>query len=369
MGRSCAVLSLLALAIMGMVSPVQAQWWGSDSLPSNSSAYTYRTRLGFWQFGGELRNLATSPRFDDRGIIRSWEGGMPIAVDRNIPGGRFAQQGVPSLVYIPRIDYCDDLGRLTDVRYREGLRQYWPEDQQILSHEWEQIAHEPDRTPPTNAVTSTQPTQSGVDRSETFVLVTQAQNRHSNVQPIVIKQVTPKNKQPKLTYHQHIMQAHAERRAAEKERQDHLSQQRFEQQSGLIRDNRYDSPYVQYQKNEQLGQFANQRQYTQSQQALANSEWFRDGRPDQSIAMRQSEASTTYIVPKNPSLEIEKRLEYSLVQSPNISFYSAFRAKFESGTVIISGIVGSEQERQAAERVLMSHPEVQQVQNNLTIVQ
>lgn len=50
---------------------------------------------GYWQFGGGLRNVATSQRFADRRIIRNWEDGMPIAVDRNIPGGRFSAAGSP----------------------------------------------------------------------------------------------------------------------------------------------------------------------------------------------------------------------------------------------------------------------------------
>lgn len=42
------------------------------------------------------------------------------------------------------LDYYDNLGYLTDFRYREGLRQYWPEDGRLLIDQWEQITYEPE---------------------------------------------------------------------------------------------------------------------------------------------------------------------------------------------------------------------------------
>ena len=106
---------LIFFAVFNVVSVARAQWWGSETLPGNPNYYTYRTRFGNWQYGALERNITTSQRFADRGIIRNWNDGSPIAVDRNLPGGRFAQRGVPNLAYVPQIDYFDKLGYLTDI--------------------------------------------------------------------------------------------------------------------------------------------------------------------------------------------------------------------------------------------------------------
>lgn len=220
---------LLFVAVCATLSPAQAQWWGSDSLPGNAGNYTYRTRLGYWQFGGELRNIATPQAFADRGIIRNWQDGMPVAVDRNLPGGRFAQPGVPNLVYVPRINYFDDLGYLTDFQFREGLRQYWPEDGRLLIDEWEEITHEPERLPPDTTMTGVSPREFTKNVQPPIIVVTSPQQKSIKPQAIVIKRISPERPQKKLTYHQQIMRRHAERRAAEEER----LQQQIEQRTQL----------------------------------------------------------------------------------------------------------------------------------------
>ena len=80
-------------------------------------------------------------------------------------------------------------------------------------------------------------------------------------------------------------------------------------------------------------------------------------------------AITTYTIPVHPMAERERQLEYALVQSPVVSFYSSFKAKFEKGTVTVTGIVGSEEQRQEAERILLAQPGVQRVQNLLTVAE
>ena len=338
---------LLIFAVCTTLSPAQAQWWGSESLPGNANFYTYRTRFGNWQYGGLTRNITTPQAYADRGIIRNWEDGTIIAVDRNISGGRFAQPGVPNLVYVPRIDYFDNLGYLTDVRYQEGLRQYWPEDQRLLIDEWEQTAYEPDRLPlnTANSGISTPAASKSVQRP--VVIIAQPQQRQKQ-QTVLIRQVPTTEAPKKFTYHQQIMQHHAERRAAEKERLHQLA--------------------LQIEENTQTAQKNNVPQHSVEGESL----WFRghSAQPAMSqIGPAYEMSASTYVIPTNPVLEIEKRLEYSLVQTPDVSFYSPFRVKYNNGTATVIGTVGSQQEKQAAERILLKHPEVQYVINYLNIAE
>ena len=335
---------LLIFAVCTMHSPAQAQWWGSESLPGNANSYTYRTRFGNWQYGGLTRNIATPQAYADRGIIRNWEDGTIIAVDRNIPGGRFAQPGVPNLVYVPRIDYFDDLGYLTDVRYQEGLRQYWPEDQRLLIDEWEQTAYEPDSLPPNTASSGISTPAASKSVQQPVVIIAQPQQRQKQ-QTVLIRQVPTKETPKKLTYHQQIMQSYAERRAAEEER----LQEQIEQTTQTAQSNK-----------------------AQQHSAEGESLWFRghSAQPAMSqIGPAYEMSASTYVIPANPVLEIEKRLEYSLVQTPEVSFYSPFRVKYNNGTATVIGTVGSQQEKQAAERILLKHPEVQYVINYLSIAE
>ena len=338
---------LLIFAVCTTFSPAQAQWWGSESLPGNANFYTYRTRFGNWQYGGLMRNIATPQAYADRGIIRNWEDGTIIAVDRNISGGRFAQQCVPNLVYIPRIDYFDDLGYLTDVRYQEGLRQYWPEDQRLLIDEWEQTAYEPGSLPPNTASSGISTHSVSKNVRQPVVIIAQPQQRQKQ-QTVFIRQVPTTETPKKLTYHQQIMQHHAERRAAEEER---LRQQ-----------------ITQVEKNTQTAQNNVQQQHSVEGESL----WFR-GHFAQSamsqIGPAYEMSASTYVIPTNPVLEIEKRLEYSLVQTPEVSFYSPFRVKYNNGTATVIGTVGSQQEKQAAEHILLKHPEVQYIINYLNIAE
>jgi hypothetical protein len=350
---------LVFFTIFNIASMSQAQWWGSESLPGNPNHYTYRTRFGYWQYGALERNIATSQKYADRGIIRDWNDGAPIAVDRNLPGGRFAQQGVPNLVYVPRINYFDNLGYLTDIQYRSGLRQYWPDNQQLLIHEWEQKTYEPEHLP-ANAgqvaptATLSQTPAAAPEKAQ--------QNR---VQTYVIKQVPAKPAEKKLSYHERVMQGHAERRAAEEERMRRYAQQLAEYQQSAA-DSRATSP-----------------QELQQQPGFVDPLWFRDQTPpprqlrptatgsQTSYGTSYGMSAITYTIPGNPLVERERQLEYALAGSPEISFYSPFQAKFtgglENGTVTVTGLVGSEQQRLAAERILLAQPGVKNVQNLMTV--
>ena len=249
----CLLGFLAVFSVLNVVSIAHAQWWGSESLPGNPGYYTYKTRFGYWQYGALERNISTPQPFADRGIIRNWNDGAIIAVDRNIPGSRFAQRGTPNLVYVPQIDYFDSYGELTDVRYRSGLRQYWPEDRQLLNHEWEQITYEPDQKP----VTSTGVAVPSVSSSVTQESATSPRHESRNrVQTVVIQQVPAKTAQPKLSYHQRVMQKHAERRAAEEERIQQYAKQLAEQKA---------------QQDERRRRFHEQEQIAPL--------WFRDQRP------------------------------------------------------------------------------------------
>ena len=351
---------LIFLAVFCVVSTARAQWWGSESLPGNPSYYTYRTRLGYWQYGALERNITTPQRFADRGIIPNWNDGSPIAVDRNLPGGRFAQQGVPNLTYVPQIDYYDKLGYLTDVEYRSGLRQYWPEDQHLLFHEWEQISYEHDRLPANSSAQAASPaTVPQESRAAT-------QDQRSRVQTVVIQPRPAKPAaQPKQNYHERIMQGYADRRDAEEERNRRYAAQYAEalaqagaNQSGTTP--RTSNPY----------------QVAQPPMSV-DPIWFRDQMPQQPMPLQNimgnpadyKMSSVTYIAPVNPMAEREKRLEYALAGSREISFFSPFQTKFENGTVTVTGIVGSEEQRQTAERILLTQPDVLQVQNLLTVAE
>ncbi len=362
---------LVFASVFCSVSTAKAQWWGSDALPGNPSYYTYRTRFGYWQYGSLERNITTPQPFADRGIIRDWTDGSPIAVDRNVSGGRFAQAGVPGLVYVPQINYYDNLGYLTDIQYQSGLRQYWPEDEHLLIDEWEQITYEPDSLPAASAQRPATP--STAMQNQPVVAVARPQESRNRVQTVVVQQVPLKPAPKKLTYHQRVMQGHAERRAAEEER----NRQRAEQ---LAEQNRQRDELIRRQQS--ADQFAYSQNATNTQYALpqlptaADPLWFRDQVPQTPTPLTPLTAPgslpgygsppITYTIPADPTAEQEKRLEYALAQSPEVSFFSPFQAKFENGTVTVSGVVGSEQQRQAAERILLAQPGVQRVQNNLT---
>ncbi|MCL2119099.1 MAG: BON domain-containing protein [Planctomycetaceae bacterium] len=343
-----------------VISPVHAQWWGSESLPGNPSFSTYKTRFGYWQYGALERNISTPQRFANQGIIRNWNDGSIIAVDRNAPGNRFAQQGTPNLTYIPQVNYFDkDL--LTDINYQSGLRQYWPEDQRLLNHEWEQITYEPQRSPANAVPAVTSPVAAGTSPTPAAAPRQEQRNR---VQTVVIQQIpatTAQSAKPKLTYHQRIMQGHAERRAAEEERNRQYAQQLADQLAGQ---NRQREEWVR--RSQQPG-------YPGSVEPL----WFREQVvPVQLLPMVARESQPGYempgmtsTMPVNPVAEQEKRLEYALAGSPEISFYSPFQTKIENGTVTVTGVVGSEEQRQAAERILLAQPGVQRVQNDLTVAE
>jgi len=340
---------LILLAVFNVVSIAHAQWWGSESLPGNPNDYTYKTRFGYWQYGALTRNVSTPLKFADHGIIRNWNDGAPIAVDRNLPGGRFAQQGVPNLVYVPRIDYFDKLGYSTDIKFQDGLRQYWPDHQQLLIHEWEQKTYDGPERLPTNA---SQVSQTTVPQQSTTVPRQEPRNR---MQTFVIKQVPAQvSTQPaekKLTYHERVMQGHAKRRAAEEER------------------------YRQYVQQNEL----------QPIPGFDDPRWFRDltpppqqlqqtavGSPMIDVPMGFGQGDygmSTYTIPVDPVAEREKQLEYALAGSPEISFYSPFQVKFDSGTVTVTGLVGSEQQRQTAERILLVQPGVKTVHNLLVVAE
>jgi hypothetical protein len=350
---------LVFFTIFNVLATAQAQWWGSESLPGNPNHYTYRTRFGYWQYGALGRNITTSQKFADRGIIRDWNDGTPIAVDRNLPGGRFAQQGVPNFAYVPRIDYFDNLGYLTDVQYQSGLRQYWPDNQQLLIHEWEQKTYEPERLPANAGQVA--PTAMA---SQTPAAAP-AKAQPNRVPTYVIKQVPAKPAEKKLSYHERVMRGHAERRAAEEERIRQYAQQ-FAGQNQSVPQELHQVP------------------------SPTNPLWFRDQTPPprqlRPIATGSQTgygtgydqtgygmSAITYTIPGNPLAERERQLEYALAESPEISFYSPFQAKFagglENGTVTVTGLVGSEQQRQAAERILLAQPGVKNVQNLMTVAE
>lgn len=334
------------ITVIHVVSPAHAQWWGSESLPGNPDYYSYKTRLGVWQFGALERNISTPRQYADRGIIRNWNDGAIIAVDRNVPGGRFAQQGTPKLVYVPQIDYFDSYGELTDVRYQSGLRQYWPEDHHLLNHEWEQITYTPEPR-------STPASESTIQETVTAP----RQESRNRVQTVVVPQLPIKKAQTaplKPTYHQRVMQGHAERRAAEEERSRQYIQRLAEQ------NRQQDERWRDTQESEQVSPL-----------------WFRDRMPPAPLRSPDAMGNqpgygmsvVTYTIPANPVAEQEKRLEYALAGSPEISFYSPFQTKMKYGTVTVTGVVGSESQRQAAERILLTQPGVRQVQNNLTLAE
>jgi hypothetical protein len=343
------------LTVVNVVTTTHAQWWGSENLPGNPGYYTYKTRFGHWQYGALERNITTSQKFADRGIIRDWRDGSIIAVDRNVSGSRFAQQGVPNLVYIPQINYFDS-NYLTDTQYKNGLRQYWPEDQQLLNHEWEQITYTPERLPPRAGEAT--PQQTAPQNTQ----VANPQASPNRVQTVVLQQIPVKpaqNTQLKQSYHERVMQRHAERRATEEERNRRRAEQLAEQ---LAEQNR--------QRDELM---------RRSQMPVQQVEplWFRDQiqpaqmQPLTAVGIQPGNEMSvrTYTIPANPVAEQEKRLEYALAGSPEISFYSPFQAKFENGTVTVTGVVGSEDQRQVAERILLAQPGVQRVQNHLTIAE
>ena len=343
---------LLIFAVCTTLSPAQAQWWGTESLPGNSNSYTYRTRFGNWQYGGLTRNIVTPQAYADRGIIRNWEDGTIIAVDRNIPSGRFAQPGVPNLVYIPRIDYFDDLGYLTDIRYQEGLRQYWPEDGHLLIDEWEQVAYEPDRLPPNTVSSGTSAPAVSKNVQQPVVIIAPPQQQRQKQQTVIVRQVPTTKAPKKITYHQQIMQRNAERHAAEEER--------LQQQIALA------------EQAELAARQTAQGYVPQQHSTEGESLWFR-GHSAQPIMSQIGPAyemsASIYIIPTNPVLEIEKRLEYSLVQSPEVSFFSPFQVKYNNSTATVIGTVGSQQEKQAAERILLKHPEIKNIINYLSIAE
>jgi len=356
---------LIFFTVVNAVSTIQAQWWGSESLPGIPNSYTYMTRFGYWQYGALERNISTSQKFADRGIIRNWNDGAPIAVDRNLPGGRFAQRGVPNLVYVPRIDYFDKLGYSTDIKFQDGLRQYWPDNQQLLIHEWEQKTYEPEHLH-ANAGAST----ATVTQTSNTVPAQAPQNR---VQTFVIKQVpaqvSAKPAEKKLTYHERVMQGHAERRAAEEERYRQFAQQLAEQQGA---------------NQPGASPLANSSNELQPIPGFDDPRWFRDLTPppqqllrtavgspmsDVPMGFGQGDGMSTYTIPVDPVAEREKQLEYALAGSPEITFYSTFQAKFESGTVTVTGLVGSEQQRRTAERILLAQPGVKNVHNLLAVAE
>ena len=338
---------LVFFTVFHVISPVHAQWWGSESLPGNPSFSTYKTRFGYWQYGALERNISTPQRFANQGIIRNWNDGSIIAVDRNAPGNRFAQQGTPNLTYIPQVNYFDkDL--LTDINYQSGLRQYWPEDQRLLNHEWEQITYEPQRSPANAVPAVTSPVAAGTSPTPAAAPRQEQRNR---VQTVVIQQIpatTAQSAKPKLTYHQRIMQGHAERRAAEEERIRQYAEQKSLQDE-LIRHEQVPDhiPPLWFRE--------------QAVSAPVQPPTVMGRLPGYEVPVM------TYPIPVNPVAEQEKRLEYVLAYSPDISFYSPFQVKIENGTVRVSGVVGSEEQRQVAEHLLRNQPGVQQVQNNLTI--
>jgi len=350
---------LMFFAIFNLVSTAKAQWWGSESLPGNPGYYTYKTRFGHWQYGALERNMSTPQKFADRGIIRNWNDGAPIAVDRNLPGGRFAQQGVPNLVYVPRIDYFDKFGYLTDIQYRDGLRQYWPDNQRLLLHEWEEKTYEPERlsanadqvvpTATASQTSNSVPAQAPRDPVQTYV-----------IQQIPV-QVAAKPAEKKLTYHERVMQGQAEFRAAQEERYRRHAQQRANQPVANPGTNaETHSPYE-----------------LQPIPGFDDPRWFRDLTPSprplpRTAAGSQMDfgmSSTTYFIPVNPVAEREKQLEFALAQSPEISFYSSFQAKIENDTVTVTGLVGSEKQRQTAERILLAQPGVKKVQNLMIVAE
>ena len=351
---------LIIFAVFSVVPTLHAQWWGSETLPGNPNYYTYRTRLGNWQYGASVRNITTSPKFADRGIIRNWNNGSPIAVDRNLPGGRFEQRGVPHLVYVPQIDYYDKLGYLTDVEFRSGLRQYWPEDYHLLFHEWEQKTYEPERLPVNSAQVTSAATISRVTSATSPTPRAAVQEPRYPIQTVVIQQLPAKPPQRKetqsqLTYHERVMQGHVERRAAEEERNRQYAQRLADQSTASSQTN---SPYQ-----------------VQQQPMSVDPLWFRDQVPPQTWPLHTATGSQadfgmsgkTYTIPFNPAAEREKRLEYALAASPEITFYSPFQTKFDNGTVTVTGIVGSKDQRLTAERILLIQPDVQLVHNLLTV--
>ena len=346
----------ILIAVFSSISTAQAQWWGSETLPGNPTYYTYRTRVGYWQYGALARNIATPPKFADRGIIRDWNDGTPIAVDRNLPGGRFAQQGVPNLVFAPRIDYFDNLGYFTDIQYRSGLRQYWPDDKQLLMHEWEQKTYEPEHWPSDTG----QVAPTTISQASAIVPRQESRNR---VQTFVVKQVPAKPVEKKPSYHERVIQGHAERRAAENERNRQYVQQ-LANQSGISPPTNFPSVVTPY----------------ELRPVPTDPRWFRDLAPLPQQSQRTATGSqvgynplgygmTTYTIPVDPVAEREKQLEYALAQSPEISFFSPFQAKIENGTATITGLVGSEQQKQAAERILLAQPGVKNVQNLLAVAE
>jgi len=275
---------LIFFAVFNIAAVAQAQWWGSDSLPGNPGYYTYRTRFGYWQYGALERNITTPQKFADRGIIRNWNDGSPIAVDRNLPGGRYARREVPHLVYVPRIDYFDNLGYLTDIQYRSGLRQYWPDNGQLLMHEWEQKTYEPDRLP-ANAgqAPPTTASQSPPDAPR--------QEPQNGVQTFVIKQIPVEPAEKKPSYHERVMQRHAEFRAAEEDRNRQRAQQLANQLEASSR--------------------ANTMNDIQQVPGMVDPLWFRDLTPPPQPLQRVATgsqtgfgmSSITYAVPVNPVAE------------------------------------------------------------------
>jgi hypothetical protein len=247
------------------------------------------------------------------------------------------------------------------------LRQYWPEDQHLLNHEWEQITY----TPVPEQAGSMSARAREVTQQQTAGRQGSPQQVPSVViQPVVVQPVPavieqPVPPKPKWTYHERVMQRFAERRAAEEERNRQNAEMYAAQQVEKQR-----------QRDELI-----RRSQMQLFPAQVEPVWIRDDAPPAQMPIYPQPmtavgspsgygySAMTPTIPADPVAELEKRLEYALAGSSEISFYSPFQATLDNGTVTVTGAVGSEEQRQAAERILLTQPGVKKVQNNLNVAE
>ncbi|MCL2349661.1 MAG: BON domain-containing protein [Planctomycetaceae bacterium] len=326
-----------------------AQWWGTDALPGNSNMYTYRTRLGTWQYGTDQRNVTTPPRFGDSGIVRDVSDGSIVAVNRNIQGGRFAWEGTPAFTFVPRRGFYDrGYGYWNNgmfFEYRSGVRQFWPETGRILLDDYEQSVYVSDSLPDVQVSATSVPETSAVPK--------QLPRRVPAV--VVIQKNRQAQKTPRDLQAPHDSRIATDRTAFSP---------------------RVHEPTQQMPNADAISQMSPRPEMSPQE----SSQWFRESLnpPPSGVIFSGdnfniSRRPVTFIIPENvsgnmpgnPNADMERNLEFALVSRPEITFLSPLRIRFDHGTVTVGGMVASEKERQIATEILSRQPGVYHVLNQI----
>lgn len=312
----------IASIILFFPMSVAAQWWGNSDFGSSSDPkVSYYGRFGLWIYGMPFKNIVYERTpFANAGLVRD-ENGFFVATDRDALGSRF------SAPYI----------------------------HEIMAQE---MIPEPKKEIPEIPVLVVVPPQKTLDQQVVL---------H---QQVMSQQQVVSQKKEELSQHKPVKPLNFYERMAQ---QRELSRQK----SSKIPPESLGPPSQEYFHSPQ--QFP--LQYSPQQR------WMRDSvtenqspQPFPPMApstvppefplespVTMSPVTTFWIPSRQPTRDVAEQLELALIQNMDILPLSPILVTLENSTATVRGLVATEADRTKAEQILLAHPQIQKVQNELIV--